>query len=53
MQGLLSEYPFTPLAPQYGEDVRFDLEIPLPQCERFLANFVERTAGRGQVTEHP
>ncbi len=53
VQGLLNEYPFAPQNAQYGAEVQFDLEIPLPLCERFQADFVERTAGRGVITERP
>jgi uncharacterized YigZ family protein len=51
IQGLMNEYQFAPLRAEYGEAVQFDLEIPLPLCERFQADFIERTAGRGEIEE--
>ncbi|MCL4166805.1 UNVERIFIED_CONTAM: hypothetical protein GTU68_015463, partial [Idotea baltica] len=51
VQGLLNEYQFVPLRAEYGEAVQFELEIPLPLCDKFQADFVERTAGRGEIKE--
>lgn len=52
IQGLLSEFGFTPEEAAYGEVVSFELEIPLPRCAPFLAAYKECTAGRGEVAEH-
>ena len=52
LEGLLKEFGYVGRDALYAEDVQFDLEIPLARCEPFLAAFIERSAGRGVVTEH-
>lgn len=51
IQGLLGEFGFEPSSSDYGANVSVTLEIPLAQCEAFLHQFTERTAGRGVVQE--
>jgi uncharacterized YigZ family protein len=51
IQGLLNEFKYVAQDAAYGAEVQFDLEIPLAQCEPFLAAFIERTAARGRVQE--
>jgi uncharacterized YigZ family protein len=52
IQGLLSEFDFEPKKAEYGAEVVLWLDIPLPQCDAFLREFTERTAGRGIVKEN-
>lgn len=51
VQGLLAEQGLAPSSADYGAEVQLELSIPLRACEPFLSEFIERTAGRGQVQE--
>ncbi|MCA8980846.1 MAG: YigZ family protein [Planctomycetes bacterium] len=49
VQGLLSSSRLVPVESRYGEEVVLHFDVPLPRVDEFTAEFVDRTAGRGQV----
>ncbi len=53
VQGLLSATGLAPVASAYGAACELAFDVPLPQVERFVAEFVDRTAGRGEATVDP
>lgn len=51
VQGVLTERGVVPVDSDYGETVKLKLALPLADCDGVLGDLVERTAGRGVVTE--
>lgn len=50
IQGLLSAREQVPVDARYSEEIQLTLDVPLPEVEGFVAEFLDRTAGRGKAT---
>jgi uncharacterized YigZ family protein len=53
VQGQLSASGHVPVDSKYGEEIMLALDLPLPQVDGFVAEFIDRTAGRGKVDYSP
>ncbi len=50
VQGLLAEWGVSPGEATYEADVRVAVDVPVGRVERFLAEFTDRTRGRGRCS---
>lgn len=51
VKALLDEFDLVPSGATYAESVRLVIDVPLSRADAFAAAFVDRTAGRGTVTD--